>query len=386
MMILGDSIAAGYPTTSGFRGKIARALEGRPITFVGPFEDDDGLVHAGFHGHTLASILTFLPELLSYRPDMLLISAAGNGLPDTPAETIGDQMATLCLAFIRNGAKVIYVSLVPDVRNYSPIIAAYNAAIRRAVEQIPQVHLIDMGSTIGLASKDSPYFSDDAHANKLGYERMADHFLLRAFHIQAPKDDAGATVGGAAVIIPKAKAALDEAYPYLNPQVAFWALAVGLLSRYGLQSPWVYGNDDGSLGEPSHNWGMLKYADWQHSGLFYTHPGGEAYAKFPTAEEGVICFIESWANKDVQKAIMTNDPYTIAAAMRRDPLYGQALEQSAIEVHRALPDAFHLSSASVGAEQEPTGKPFSPWNVGVLIAAVGLFGATLLINRRKTAR
>lgn len=392
MMFLGDSIVAGYPTRSGFRGKIARALKGRPVSFVGPFEDEDGLRHAGFVGHTIASMREHLPALLSYRPDVLVVSAGGNGLPDTPASVIGEDMRKLVLAFLERGTRVIYASLIPDVRNFGAAIAAYNAAIRASVEGLPRTKIIDMGRAAGPATVESPLFSDDAHPSDLGYEAMADEFLWDAFHFRAPKE-ALAAVGAEEDLITPARKALDEVYPFLHPKIALYALALGLLSRYGRRAPWTY------RGVPSHNWGMVQFSKSKHAGSFKFLDEGPSYAKFATPEEGATALIETWATPDVRRACVEGGAYDVASAMNEPPLFAKALEESARAVAKKFPeyqtmlnDPKKTPSAATGAEAtkpadalsaEPSGRPFSLWNVGVLAVAGGIFAGTLLMNHKR---
>ena len=385
-MFLGDSIVKGYPTDSGFRDKIERTLKGRPITFVGPLEDEAGRKHAGFIGYTAAGILKILPQLLTYRPDMLIISLGGNGLPDTPAAVVGEEIATIARAFIANGTRTIYVSLIPDVNGYSLLVDAYRRATKRAVGQIPQVHVIDMGALVGRAEKDSPFYSDAAHMNRVGYERMADGFLRTAFHIEPGKDPpTSATVGGTQDLVRSAKGALFRAYPNIDRRLGEYALAMGLLCRYGRQPPWTY------RGEPSHNWNAHKHRPGI-DGLFYplddkgAEKGSEPLAKFAVPEEGAIMAVETLAKKNVQKALADDEPLHVAFCLGKDAMYGEAL-RNALQVVRkeSLPEPVASApSATTGADAEPAGKPFSIWNVGVLAVVAGIFTATLMLDKSKS--
>jgi len=412
-MFLGDSIVKGYPTDSGFRDKIERTLKGRPITFVGPLEDEAGRKHAGFIGYTAAGILKILPELLSYRPDMLIVSLGGNGLPDTPAAAVGAEIETIVRAFISNGTRTVYVSLIPDVNGYTPLVAAYNSAIRRAVGQIPQVHVINMGARVGRAEKDSPFYSDAAHMSRLGYELMADDFLRTVFHIEPKKDPpASASVGGTRELVRSAKGALLRAYPNIDQRLGEYALAMGLLCRYGREAPWTY------RGEPSHNWSAHPHRPGI-DGLFYPlddkgrENGSSPLAKFAVPEEGAIMAVETLAKKDVQKALSDDEPLHVAFCLGKDAMYGEALKRALEIVRResapshvapltsdstsltsdstsltsdsaSLTSASLFSTAATGADAEPVGSPFSVWNVGVLAVVAGIFAATLMLDKSKS--
>lgn len=379
-MFLGDSIVAGYPTDGGFRDKIGRVLKDR-ITFVGPLEDKAGRKHAGFVGNSAAAVLRNLPDLLAFKPDMLIVSLGGNALPDTPAKVVGEELGIIVRAFLRNGTKKTVVSYIPDVVGYSDIIRQYNLAIRKSLAQIPEVKLIDLGGVVGKASKNSPFFADTSHPNRRGYEMMADRFLRDVFRIEPAKDPPStSTVGGRDELIRDAKESLFCAYPYIDQRLGEYALAVGLLSQYGRDGMWTI------EGEPTHNWGGAIYrngVDDARFRPFEENGDGEtpAYSKYATPEEGAIMLVERLCERRTLAAVERDAPEQVALCLGEDCFYGDSLREALASVRRHRKP---VAAAAVGAEVEPTGKPFSFGNLGVLALVGGIFGATLLINRKKT--
>jgi lysophospholipase L1-like esterase len=375
-MMIGDSVMEGVPTRSGLRGRVQEALKGRPIEFVGPFTDKDGCTHAAFSGHSIKNILKNLPELLTYRPDMAVFMAGGNGLPDTEPSEIEREIATVLAAFLRNGTSVIYLSKIADVEGFSDQIAAYNAAIERVSDSHSQIHLIDIGKVVGKANRGSPFYSDPAHPNQLGYDAMGAYLLGEVFGIKDASPSAAVGGGDIGDPILRAKEVIDEAYPRLAPALCRYALAVGNLRSFGERgdlAPWNM---------PSHNWGALPYRARRDPSHFDLR--GVRLAKFPSAEEGCIAFVEAWATPEVRRAVATGDTVEVASAMG-DADGAPRLQRSLEAVAKTLGEqpcgglatVPHFRLASVGAEPEPTGSPFSWWNVGVLGVVGLIFGATL---------
>ena len=375
-MMIGDSVMEGVPTRSGLRGRVQEALKGRPIEFVGPFTDLDGHSHAAFSGHSTSNILKNIDALLSYRPDVVIFMAGGNGLPDTPPHQIEREIATILASFLRGGTAAIYLSKIADVEGFSDHVAAYNEAIERVGASHSQIHLIDIGGVVGKAHRGSPFYSDPAHMNQMGYDAMGVYVLGEVFGMKevAPS----VSVGGGDIGDPilRAKLAIDEAYPALNPKLRQYALAIGNLFRFGERG------DLAPSGIASHNWGALVYDAKRDPSYFDAN--GHRLAKFPGAEEGAIAFVEAWANADVLLAIESGDTGTVAEVSGL-PAIAPQLQASLDAVSARLGEApvgrlagsHHYKLASVGGEGDPSGSPFSWGNVGVLAVVGVLFGATL---------
>lgn len=375
-MFTGDSVMEGVPTRSGLRGRVQEALKGRPIEFVGPFTDADGYSHAAFSGHSASNILKNIDALLSYRPDVVVFMAGGNGLPDTPPQQIEREIVTILASFLRGGTAAIYLSKIADVEGFSDHIAAYNDAIERVGASHSQIHLIDIGSVVGKAHRGSPFYSDPAHMNQHGYDAMGVYVLGEVFGMKDVSPSV--SVGGGDIGDPvlRAKEAIDEAYPALDPKIRQYALAFGNLFQFGERG------DYAPHGIPSHNWGALPYQPKRDPSYFDLR--GQRLAKFPDAEEGAIAFVEAWATPEVLRAIETGDVVEVARASGA-PNVVPALVASVMKVSDCLKEAavgtvagsHHYRLASVGGETDPSGSPFSWGNVGVLATVGALFGATL---------
>lgn len=375
-MMIGDSVMEGHPTRSGLRGRVADVLKNRPIEFVGPFTDEDGCTHAAFSGHSTSNILKNLDAILSYRPDIVVFMAGGNGIPDTPPQQIEKEIVTILAAFLRSGTSVIYLSKIADVEGFSGHVNAYNEAIERVSETHSQIHLIDMGGVVGKAHRGSPFYSDPAHPNQNGYDAMGAYLLGEVFGLKeiAPSVSVGGGDIGESIL--RAKQAIDGAYPALNPKIRQYALAIGNLFQFGERG------DLAPFGVSSHNWGALPYQPRRDPAFFDVK--GRRLSKFPKAEDGAIAFVEAWATPDVLLAIESGDTGTVAEVSGL-PAIAPQLQASLDAVSARLGEApvgrlagsHHYKLASVGGEGDPSGSPFSWGNVGVLAVVGVLFGATL---------
>jgi hypothetical protein len=400
VMVAGESIAAGWPSrSSGFRGKLARELASRPIEWVGPFVDENGLPHAGYHGHAAHSIYGQMEELVAFRPDVVLFSGGLNGLPDQSPEEVGEYVNAITNTFLANGTRAVHLLAFTDVRGLSERVALYNGEMKKVADECPGAHYCaHVGPSLGLATHDSPYFVDECHPSDLGYDKMADEILKDVFRFEGkPKAFVGAADMTPAELWRAADAAFRSAYPSLNDSVRQFALAIGYFeTQFGLTGSWA------PNGVPSNNWGALVYREGRDPGYFIHgdkdaqgNPTSPKFAKYPTLQEGAIAFFETWAKPNTYAAAAQGDTWGVAKAMygyhyytgtsgssyERILAYARGIESVAVMGAGLLGEK---PAVALNAPPAPsgtvTGQPFSGGNMLALAGAVGIFAATLLLK------
>lgn len=396
---VGDSICAGYPTLSGWRGKVARALQGRGVEFVGLFEDDGHLEHTGMHGHTLDSVLEHLPEVLALRPDVLVIEAAGNALPYGTAQGVFSAARRIGKMAKAAGVEKIFFLTVTDVFGYSETIDGYNIALRDAAADVGEIKVLEVGRSLGRAGPGNAYFSDDAHPSARGYDLMADLVLKGVFGVNNPPGyEPSVYFGAEAGVFQRASSALLEAYPTMPTPVRQAALGIGWTETgFGQSGTWA------PNGVPSNNWGGLTYrqgrcpsyiehGDHNAAGQPVTYK----FCSFPTLKDGAIAWYEAWSYPDTLEAARKGDAWGVAKAMKG---HGYYTGVSGDEYDRILAYARMLmAGATLGANAlgeklalrlDPPphllasgSNPLSFGNVGVLVVTAGIFLGTLYMKRK----
>lgn len=398
-MIVGDSIAACWPSKkSGFRGVLDRELKGRPIEWVGPFVDENGLPYAGFHGYSAARLFDQAPELVSYRPDLVLFSGGLNGLPDQPASEVGDYVNALAQTFLANGTRAFHILGLTDVRDLSPKVDAYNEALSRVPESCQGAHFHPgVGAVLGRVTPGNPYFVDECHPSDLGHEKLAREILRDVFQTDARPS---VSVGGepsATELWQLANDAFKAAYPSLNDSIRQAALAIGYFeTKFGQVGSWAPG------GDPSNNWGALVYRPGRDPGYIIHgdqdaqgNPTAPKFAKYPTLQDGAIAFFETWAKPDTYQAAANGDTWGIAKAMyvhhyytgtsgsayERILAYARGIQAIAVMGAGLLGEKPALAlNAPPAPPGTATGSPFSGGNLLALVGAVGIFAGTLFMK------
>jgi lysophospholipase L1-like esterase len=404
VLFLGDSITAGYPSINGWRGDVCLALRGSGAEIVGPLEDASGLQHAGFHGQRLDFIFDHLMELLSLKPDCVVLQCGGNGLPDEPPERIGALTHAIAVTCLANGVSKFFVCTITDVLDYSSDIDAYNAAIRDACIGVDGAKVLEVGHHLGRVSQTSSNFCDEAHPSGRGYRILATLIARGAFgvDIETPHDahfgaEAASTKKG---LFELASAALLEAYPTMPAPVRQMALGIGWTeSGFGQSGSWA------PDGVPSNNWGALTYVAGR-SPRYIEHGDHKAdgtpvtykFAAFATLTDGAIAWYETWAKPDTLEAARRGDVWGVALAMKRHGYYtgtkGDEYDR-VLAYARMLMAGATLAATNLGeklavylsppAKAIATGasKPFSFANLGVLAVTGAIFFGTLAMKARR---
>lgn len=401
VLFLGDSICAGYPTKSGWRGDVCLALRGTGAEIVGPLEDEAGLRHGGFHGQRLDFIFAHLPELLTLKPDCVVLQCGGNGLPDEPQERIGALVHAIAKTFLSNGCEKVFVCTLTDVLGYSIEIEGYNAAIRDACIGVDGCKVLEVGHHLGHVSPTSPNFADEAHPNYRGYRMLSTLIGRGAFglELETPRDahfgaEAASTKQG---LFQLASSSILEAYPTMPTPVRQIALGIGWTeSGFGQSGAWA------PDGVPSNNWGALTYRAGS-APRYIEHGDHDAqgnpvtykFAAFATLKDGAIAWYETWAKSDTLEAARRGDVWAVAAAMKKHGYYtgtsGDEYDR-VLAYARMLMAGATLAATNLGEKlavylspppkllAEAKSSPFSVANLGVLAVTGAIFVGTLAMR------
>lgn len=411
-LCIGESTTSGYPTVSGYRGKVHRVV-GHEWEAVGPFVDAAGLRHAGFPGQTSDAILSHVPQLLGFRPDLVIVSAGLNDLPYKAPYEVSRNVRAISDAFAGQGADVRPL-LLTDADGVTAQVSAYNRAILDACGRAYPV--VPAGPAAGPAGKGRAAFADEGHPSQLGYDRMADAILRDVFGVDAatiaasrPSAATGALTNES--LFRLANDALRTADPAVPAPVRQIALAIGFFeSGFGQSGSWA------PEGVPSNNWGALTYTGKNAPGWFVHGDtdasgepikGGVKFGKWPTLSEGYVGFYQTWAKSDTWAAAVRGDAFAVALAMYRHRYfvcgvppascksatewdhaagYAKAIMTNATAAAKALgePLAVRLDIPPREVESASSKGDFVR-NVAVLGVVSGIFYATLKMKAPKPA-
>lgn len=416
-LCVGESTTAGYPTVSGYRSALARAIGPDGWEPVGPFVDAAGLRHAGFPGLPSGEVLRYAPQLAADFPaHMVLVSAGLNDLPDTDPRVVAVNVRRTCDEFAVRGADVRPM-LLSDVGGMSAQVGAFNRAILDTCGRVYPV--VPAGPAIGPHTPGASTFVDEGHPSQVGYDRMALSIARHAFDIapdvaaariaSAPSAIVGAPSG--AGLFQLANAALLQADPSVPTPARQIALAIGYLETgFGQSGSWA------PDGVPSNNWGGLTYRDGMPGYIVHGDVGadgqpingGVKFGKWPTLSDGYVAFYRTWAKPDTWAAAVKGDAFNVALAMYRRHyflcgVFPRSLCPTATEWDHAYGYAKAImggASAAAKALGEPLAvrleappRPLSPSaskadlgrSLAVLGVAAGLVWATLKIKAPKPA-
>ncbi len=183
LMPLGDSITAGYRSTTGdgYRGPLWKELteQGNAVDFVGSQRggamlDPD---HEGYYGAKIDEVAKVIPrELGLYQPNVILLHLGSNDLNGNyEVATAPDRLAALIdqITTAAPKADVLVAQIICDSNaDVQARIAAYNAQIPAIVQARAKagkhVYLVSM-SAITPAD-----LNDGLHPSDTGYQKMAD--------------------------------------------------------------------------------------------------------------------------------------------------------------------------------------------------------------------
>lgn len=405
VVFLGDSITAGYPTMCGWRAYVCEALRGTSCEVVGLFEDRAKLQHCGFHGHPLASLYEQIPKVLELRPDVVVLQAGGNALPDGSPKDIETYAQAILRTLLANGVKQVFICTLTDVAGYSETIADYNAALRDACEASkPGCQILEVGHHLGVATATNPLFADEAHPSSLGYRKLGELIGRGAFGVDTtamPKSviaSPTAHFGAAPSVFQQASDAILSAYPAMTPSVRQAALGIGWTETgFGQSGTWA------PDGVPSNNWGGLTYSAGRCP-KFIEHGDHDAagnpvtyrFCAFPTLRDGAVAWYEVWAKPDTLDAAKKGDAWGIALAMKR---HGYYTGTQGDEYDRVLAYARMLMAGATAAATNlgeklalylspppkaiVSSSPVSFANLGVLALSLGIFVGTLKMKVRQ---
>jgi lysophospholipase L1-like esterase len=189
VMPLGDSITEGV--NGGYRNRLWQRLtaDGRAIDYVGPRYDQWTRIadkdHAGTPGFTVGNILGQIDGwLATYRPDVVLLMAGTNDLawwnvegPEASAVRLGTLLDRIRQ---RSPQTRVIVASIPPMKGTTPpnnrsredLGQAYNAAIRRQVEQ-----RVSQGAPFAFADVHAALtvadLYDDVHPTEAAHNRIA---------------------------------------------------------------------------------------------------------------------------------------------------------------------------------------------------------------------
>lgn len=155
IVALGDSLTAGVGGTSGGYVPI---LEKRLGVHIG---------NAGKSGDTTGDALARLPDVLSEKPDILIILLGGNdALNHVPTETTLHHLEEIIARSQGEGALVLLVGIRGGV-----IGDPYGKTFSALAKRTGSAYVDNVMKEIFANTK---YLSDEIHPNDAGYEKMAD--------------------------------------------------------------------------------------------------------------------------------------------------------------------------------------------------------------------
>lgn len=340
---------------------VGDALRGSGADIVGVFEDAAGRLHCGYHGFPLSAIADGIDEVVALEPDVVVLQAAGNALPDgAPWEVERDAGRIL-----RALAKVdkVYVCSVTDVLGHSRLIDRYNAALRSAAARAPNAQMLEVGHHLGRVTPNSSVFADICHPTQKGYDILGTLICRGVFGLHVDAPDPSAHFGATLDPFIHAREALREVYPALERPVVQTALAIGAVeTRFGLEGSFA------PQGIPSNNWGRTRASS--RCPMRLTVDGVE-YCRFPNLAEGLTAWYEPWATPDMLAAAKAGDLARVAGLLGRDRAYAARLHDAAKHAADVLDEPLVVRVPS---------SPASLANLAVLVATLGLFGATLMLR------
>lgn len=409
---IGDSITKGYPTESGYRGRVAFGWPA--LVQVGPLVDLHGLHHAGFGGAGIQDLRGQVPGwILKYTPDEVSILLGANNLATWTVDEIVTGLHDLVarIRAIPTAHPKIWIGTLANAQGLETKVANINAALRA---QAPAwgATILELGPAAGKAGAGSGTFSDSVHPNQRGYDLMGDVFL-RAHGLTPPTSATGAPaiepipasvdLASGASIMRAANDVLRRVRPDMPASARQIALAIGWFeSRYGV--PYAKDSSFAPGGVPSYNWGALVYTPTRAPRFIRHddhHPDGTLnpgvpFAAYNSWADGARGFLDVWVRPDTYAAAVGGSAQLVAAAMYRRGYYSnvhkgddarniaeyaQAIYDTARAVALAIGEPLAVHRDSKILPPPPVAKGGGGSGAGGLVLAGLLIGGAVVVGR-----